>query len=309
MGICNSSRRGMRIGRPMSSVAASPPLPAAATARMRDVPRRSPCTAGSCASSSRRSALTWASALAVILPLIFVVVQNMHQRHGGGDSIFAAPDNPVGIGDTRADAAVRVGVLPALDRIAGGRRHRCGRGRQRHAQDDPHTLGGPRAGVRGQGARGAHATPRSPYSSRPTVATVGGRRLVGLQSDHNLLGKHRVGLRRAAARVRRQRLLPDPTVRGGLHRRAAIHRHAQQHGVGGRHDRLRDPAVHRRRHTGPGRHQALPAHRTVRELARPVAHPDRLGACAALAVGVRLYAVPSLFAGYLVFLRRDVAGG
>ena len=37
----------------------------------------------------------------------------------------------------------------------------------------------------------------------------------------------------------------------------------------------------------PGRDQALPAHRTVRELARPAAHPHRLGADRALRLGLR----------------------
>ena len=48
-----------------------------------------------------------------------------------------------------------------------------------------------------------------------------------------------------------------------------------------------DPAVHRLGHPRTGRHQALPAHRTVRELARPAAHPHRLGAGHTLAVGLR----------------------
>ena len=43
---------------------------------------------------------------------------------------------------------------------------------------------------------------------------------------------------------------------------------------------------------GPGGHQAIPAHRTVRELARPTAHPDRLGADLAFGVGLRAIRSP-----------------
>ena len=69
------------------------------------------------------------------------------------------------------------------------------------------------------------------------VATVGGRRLVGLSLDHDLLGQRGLGVRRAAAGVRGQRLLPDPAARGGVHRRAAVDGHAQQRRLGGGHDR------------------------------------------------------------------------
>lgn len=71
----------------MSSVAASPPLSTA-------VPRaRRPSTLTVYRWELRKlraqKRTYMGIGLAVILPLIFVIVQNVHTRHGGGDSIFA----------------------------------------------------------------------------------------------------------------------------------------------------------------------------------------------------------------------------
>jgi ABC-2 type transport system permease protein len=71
----------------MSSVAASPPLSTA-------VPRaRRPSTLTVYRWELRKlraqKRTYMGFGLAVILPLIFVIVQNVHTRHGGGDSIFA----------------------------------------------------------------------------------------------------------------------------------------------------------------------------------------------------------------------------
>lgn len=74
----------------MSSVAASPPLPAAAATHAR---RPSTLTVyrWELRKLIAQKRTYMGLGLAVILPLIFVVVQNVHQRHGGGgDSIFAA---------------------------------------------------------------------------------------------------------------------------------------------------------------------------------------------------------------------------
>ena len=123
------------------------------------------------------------------------------------------------------------------------------------------------------------------------------RRLVGLSPRRHLLGHRRLGAGRPAARVRRQRRLPDPAADRGGDRRAAVDHHPQQRRGRGRHGRHRDPAVHRRADPGPRRHQALSAHRTVRELARPAAHAHRLGADLALAVGLRAVRGPSAVRG------------
>jgi ABC-2 type transport system permease protein len=74
----------------MSSVAASPPLPAAAATRAR---RPSTLTVyrWELRKLVAQKRTYMGLGLAVILPLIFMVVENVHQRHGGGgDSIFAA---------------------------------------------------------------------------------------------------------------------------------------------------------------------------------------------------------------------------
>jgi ABC-2 type transport system permease protein len=74
----------------MSSVAASSPLPAPAATRAR---RPSTLTVyrWELRKLIAQKRTYMGLGLAVILPLIFVVVQNVHQRHGGGgDSIFAA---------------------------------------------------------------------------------------------------------------------------------------------------------------------------------------------------------------------------
>ena len=74
-------------------------------------------TAGSCASSSPRSAPIWASRWSAILPLFFVIFQNVHQHHhGGADSIFAAQITQSGPRHAGADAAVPVGLHAAADR-------------------------------------------------------------------------------------------------------------------------------------------------------------------------------------------------
>ncbi|HTD58650.1 MAG TPA: ABC transporter permease [Solirubrobacteraceae bacterium] len=75
----------------MSSVAASPSLPASGTVRAR---RPSVLTVYRWELRKLRSQKRtyMGFGLAVLLPVIFVVVQNLHQHHdhGGGDSIFAA---------------------------------------------------------------------------------------------------------------------------------------------------------------------------------------------------------------------------
>ncbi len=72
----------------MSSVAASPPLSAPTATRVR---RPSTLTVYRWELRKLRAQKRtyMGLGLAVVLPLIFVVVQNVHTRHGGGDSIFA----------------------------------------------------------------------------------------------------------------------------------------------------------------------------------------------------------------------------
>ena len=144
--------------------------------------------------------------LAAILPLIFVLVQNLHTHrgHDHGQHLRLA-HHPVGPGDPGADAAVPVGLHAAPDRRPGRRRHRRGRGLKRHAEDDPHALGRPRPGVRREGSGGDdlcgdRAVPVSCRGDRRR------RRVVGLSPRRHVLGHHRLGAGRPAARVRRERL-------------------------------------------------------------------------------------------------------
>ena len=142
-----------------------------------------------------------------------------------------------------------------------------------------------------------------------TVATVAGLASWGFHSITSLSGTVVSALRSAAARVRRQRLLPDPAVRGREHRRAALRHDAQQRGGGRRHDRPRDPARHHLGDSGPGRHPALPAHPQFEAWQGLLRTPTDWAPIIHSAWVCALYGVPALIAGYLVFLRRDVAGG
>ncbi len=71
----------------MSSIAASPPLPAPVAHARR--PSTLIVYRWELRKLISQKRTYMGLGLAVILPLIFVVVQNIHTRHGGGDSIFA----------------------------------------------------------------------------------------------------------------------------------------------------------------------------------------------------------------------------
>ncbi len=73
----------------MSSVAASPPLPAPARAARARRPSTLTVYRWELRKLRAQKRTYMGFGLAVVLPLIFVVVQNVHTRHGGGDSIFA----------------------------------------------------------------------------------------------------------------------------------------------------------------------------------------------------------------------------
>lgn len=73
----------------MSSVAASPPLPAPASATRARRPSTLTVYRWELRKLRSQKRTYMGFGLAVILPLIFVIVQNVHTRHGGGDSIFA----------------------------------------------------------------------------------------------------------------------------------------------------------------------------------------------------------------------------
>ena len=141
-----------------------------------------------------------------------------------------------------------------------------------------------------------------------TVATVAGIISFGFHPVVSLSGTV-VSAAEALALIAAQRPLPDPAGGRRERRGPALGHHPQQRGRGRGHDRARDPA-------GiisgiPGLEGAQPylltqqfeawqgLLRTPTDWA-PITHS--IWVCA-------LYAVPSLVAAYLVFLRRDVAGG
>ena len=158
-------------------------------------------------------------------------------------------DHAIGPGDARADAALPVGLHASADRLARGRRHRRGRGRQRHAQDDPHPLGRPWPGVRREGTGGGYLRDDRGFPFR-CRGDRGRRGRLGLQSRHHLFGHRRLAVGRVAAGVRRQRLLPDSPDRSREHRRAAVDRDPQQRRGGGGRGGGHDPAVHHRSDSG-----------------------------------------------------------
>ena len=188
--------------------------------------------------------------LAMILPLIFVLAQSLHSHRGHDQgNIFASHITESGLATPVLMLSAPVGVHAALDRRPGRRGHRRGRGRQRHAEDDPHALGRPRPGVRRQDARGDdlrddRAVPVGRRGDRRR------RRVMGLSPRGHVLGHRRLGAGRPAAGVRRQRRLPDPAADRDRLRRAAVHHDPQQRRGRRRHRGLHDPAVHRRADPG-----------------------------------------------------------
>ena len=158
---------------------------------------------GSCASCARRSAPTSASAWrrscrSSSSPRC--CSRAARRRHASAVRALRArdrPRDPARRPDLRLDLAV-----PADHRARRGR-HRRHRGQPRHAEDDPHPLGRPLAGVRRQGARGAHLRVRG---ARAVRARGAGRRRadLGLRPAHLAVGDADPDRPRAApARPRR----------------------------------------------------------------------------------------------------------
>ena len=116
-------------------------------------------------------------ALAAVLPIIFVVSRaRCAPTATARTRLFLAQVTQSGLATPRRDADLHVGLLPAADRGPRGRRHRRRRGRQRHAQDDPHPLRRARPGDDGEGPRGGdlrrRRVSRSPRRSRPSRGVV-----------------------------------------------------------------------------------------------------------------------------------------
>ena len=213
-------------------------------------------------------------------------------------------------GGAAGDHAVRGGVAVPADHGAGRRRHLRLRGPQRHAEDDPHALARARADLRRQGVRGRHLRGRRDPARRRPWRWSPGSIQSGFNSLQTLSGTI-VSAPKALELVYvglLVYLIPIATVVAiGL---LLSTDHPQQRRGGRRHaDGLaavpadRDPAGARRRlqpyllSTQFNAWQGL------------LRDADRLGAGGAGRMGVRDVRRARAGAAFLVFLRRDVAGG
>ena len=225
--------------------ATRPPAAAAvpSSSGWRDAAHRSPSTAGSCASSSRRSAPTSASPPRCIAPTIFVVALAVQSG--------APNDVPFGryVRDTGLAAPLvlltfgSIWLFPLIASLVAGR-HRRRRGRQRHAQDHPHAQRHARADVRGQGRRGASPTRCSRWSRWPSSRSRR-RPSPGASTRITSLSGTTVSAWRGLALVLASLgVYALAAARDHGDRRAALDRHAQLRRRGGRraHDRAADAA-------------------------------------------------------------------
>ena len=191
----SGSRRAGPAGRPSRS------RRWALSAWRRATGRRRRSTAGSCASCARRSAPTSGSARRSRVPLLFVVA--MACSSGGPEDVAVRPLHPRHRpGDPARAAAVRLDLDVPADHRAGGGRHRRLRGRQRHAQDDPHPL---------RSSAGRSSAARLLAALTYAVAAIVLNVAVGAGGGH-----HRVGLRpaRHACPARRCRRRSGPALVG-----------------------------------------------------------------------------------------------
>ncbi len=171
--------------------------------------------------------------LAIALPLIFVIVESLHRHHDRGENIFASQITHSGLATPVLMLLfLSVFMLPLIASLVAGDIVA--------AEDGNGTLKTilTRSVDRGQ-VFAAKALAAVTYATIAVFLSAGVATGAGL------------GVGRPAARVRGQRVLPDPADRGRKHRRAAVHGDAQQR-RGRRGDRGGDdPDVHSRPDTGP----------------------------------------------------------
>ena len=100
--------------------------------------------------------------IAIIVPILFVVAVHLRRHHErGGGFAFSRLRRQERARDSPRRPPVRRDLAVPADRGARRRRHLRLRGPQRHAEDDPHALAGALAAVRRQDARGHHLRRRS----------------------------------------------------------------------------------------------------------------------------------------------------
>ena len=225
--------------------------------------------------------------LAAILPLIFVLVQNLHQHEGGrNENIFASHITQSGLATPvlmllfmAAFMLPLIAALVAGDIVA--------------AEDGNGTLKTilTRSVDRGQ-VFAAKVLAAMTYGAiavflSAAVATIAGVASWGFNDVVTFSGSvvsAPEGLLLVFA-ANACYLIPLLTVVAIGVLLSTATRNSAASVVG--HGRLRDPALHRRPDPRHRRDQALPAHRTVSELAGPPAHPHRLDANRPLGLGLR----------------------
>ena len=233
-------------------------------------------------------------ALAVILPLIFVIVQNLRQPHDhghGSDSIFAAQITQSGLATPVLMLLfLSVFMLPLISALVAGDivANEDGNGTLKTILT--------RSVDRGQ-VFAAKALAAMLYATvavflSAAVATAAGVASWGFSSITTFSGTV-VAAPKGLLLVFAANLcylIPLLTVTSIGVLLSTATRNSAASVVATR--RRSDLAVHHRPDPRAGRRPPLPADRTVRELARPAAHADRLGADLALAVGLRAVCGP-----------------
>ena len=151
-----------------------------------------------------------------------------------------------------------------------------------------------------------------------TLAIVVAMGVVGVAAGSIAWGFHSFTSLSGTPVSRRARARPDVREPRGLRAAARRHRrlraapldgHAQLGRVGRRHAHVRALHAADRRAAGHREHPAVSARDAVRRLARLPPHAGGLGDQSIRAIWLSaIYIVVPLFAAYLVFLRRDVAG-
>ena len=226
-------------------------------------------------------------ALAVALPLIFVIVERLRHRHDrGGDTIFASEITQSGLATPVLMLLfLSAFMLPLIASLVAGDivANEDGNGTLKTILT--------RSVDRGQ-VFAAKALAAMTYAAiavflSAAVATVAGVAAWGFHSITTLLRHGRLRPEALLLVFAANACLPDPAAHRRQHRRAALDRHAQQRRRGRRHDRRRDPALIVSQIPGlEGLHPYLLTEQ-FRDLAGPAAHAHRLGADRALGVGLR----------------------
>ena len=245
---------------------------------------------------------------AMLVPIIFVVVLVL-QTGGPNDVPLGRYIRDTGPRDAVRRPLLHVDLGPAADHRARRRRHRRLGEPQRDAEDDPHPLARARRGLRRQGARDRRPTRSRSSFSMGVVGARRGHDRLGLPPAHLALGHDGLGRARArscCSRASAIYALPLAGIAAFGVLLSTVTRNSAASVVG----TLMLALLMQLLGVLPGTESIRPYllgtqfdawHGFLRTL------PTGRRSCARS--GCRaLYIVVPLFAAYLVFLRRDVAG-